>query len=152
SQVSGGLRFTEFLARIKETTLEAYSHQDTPFEKVVERLLVGRDAGRASLFQAMFDLKHGGETLMPVNNESLSSHASTSKFDLSINVNEYQDGLRISVEYCTDLFLPSTIRRLQGHFLNLLSGAVKNRHSEIRELALLTREEEDRLLYHLNHT
>ena len=125
--LSGNPRFRELLARVRESALGAYTHQDLPFEKLVEELAPARDLSRNPLFQVMFVLQNApGSALalegVQVSRLPLETH--TAKFDLSLSVRETAEGLRASWEFSTDLFDAQTIERMARHFERLLEGIV----------------------------
>ncbi|HVS80634.1 MAG TPA: amino acid adenylation domain-containing protein [Pyrinomonadaceae bacterium] len=152
---SGNPTFREFLVRTRETVLGAFSHQDLPFEKLVEELNPERKIDRSPLFQVMFamqntpapDLAVEGLALTPLKLESV-----TSKFDLSLEVEEETDRLRVSFEYDSDLFAPATIERMLGHFQNLLAAVVADPTQRIADLSLLSESERQKLLVEWNDT
>ena len=156
STVKNDLSFTDLLAQVKETTLEAYDHQNIPFEKIVDKVTLERDTSRSPVFQVMFALQNnrhvpisqfGDVTLSP---EPLSAHHA--KFDITFNIEETSSGLDVSIEYCNDLFLPETIERMVGHFQTLLSSIVAKPDQEISRLAILGKAEEKQLLVDFNDT
>jgi amino acid adenylation domain-containing protein len=152
---SGNPTFRELLHRVRETALEAYAHQDLPFEKLVEELRPDRDLSRSPVFQAMFVLQNAparelsfeGFTVSPVR-----VAGETAKFDLTLSLNEGTPGLRGVLQYNTDLFDEATITRMLGHFQTLLEGIVANPEQRIGELPLLTEPEKDQLLVEWNET
>jgi amino acid adenylation domain-containing protein len=155
SDLEGRPTFKELLARVKETALESYGHQDLPFEKLVEELQPERDLSRSPLFQVMFVLQNmpGMDWKLPgVETRFFELGTSTSKFDLSLFVTAEAQGLSGWVEYCTDLFEPETIRRMIGHFKTLVEGIIVDPDRVIEELPLLTQAEEHQLLTEWNDT
>ena len=138
-------RFIDFITEIKEVCLEAYAHQDLPFEKLVEELQPERDLSRSPLFQVMFvlqnmpmeDLELPGLTL-----KSIEGKSEISKFDLTLDISRLADGrLRCAFEYNSDLFEVNRIKRMCGHYRELLKGIVVQPSSRLSELPLLTTEE-----------
>ena len=153
--LGGNPGFRELLARTRTTALEAYAHQDLPFEKLVEALNHERDLSRNPLFQVMFALQNLPEEtleLAGVEAERIPLHNGTAKFDLSLAVTEVGDELQGVLEYSTDLFDDSRIRRLTGHFRSLLGGIVEAPDTPIWQLPLLTQVERDQLLVRWNDT
>lgn len=146
----------DFLQQIKITTLEAFENQEVPFEKVVEALVKERNRSRSPLFQVMFIYQNNPEIpVLNLGNISLSRSSmehTSSRFDLSFNLMETQDGLKLSIEYCTDLFAESTINQMSIHFNNLLKSIVENPSLKIGELAMLSDQDMDFLLHDLNQT
>ncbi|PLZ94164.1 non-ribosomal peptide synthetase [Fischerella muscicola CCMEE 5323] len=147
--------FRELLSRVKSTALEAYIHQDLPFEKLVEELHLDRDLSYNPLFQVMFVLQN-----VPIPSPKLSDISitcqegenGTAKFDLTLFVADTDHGLVVTAEYNTDLFNADTIHRLLGHFQTLLTGVVNNPDQCIADLPLLTAPEKQQLLVDWNDT
>ena len=129
--LSGEPTFREFLGRIRETALEAYAHQDVPFEKLVDELELERSLSYSPLFQVMFvlqnippiDRKLADLQVLPY--ESGSEEMLT-KFDLTVTMMETEEGLVTTFEYNTHLFMRSTIERMVTHFHHLLEGIVED--------------------------
>jgi amino acid adenylation domain-containing protein/non-ribosomal peptide synthase protein (TIGR01720 family) len=153
--LSGNPSFRELLRRVREMALDAYAHQDVPFEKVMDALDVPRDLSHTPLFQVMFALQNApmgvlelpGLTLRPCMVESGSS-----KFDLSLSLEETEHGISGVAEYNTDLFDAVMIARMLGHFQTLLAGIVANPDQRIADLPLLTAVERQQLLSDWNAT
>jgi amino acid adenylation domain-containing protein/non-ribosomal peptide synthase protein (TIGR01720 family) len=150
SNLGGHPAFTSFLQQIRQTTLDAYEHQDVPFERVVEAVAGARDLSKNPLIQVMFALQNIpdipelrlGEVRLkrqPVNH-------TTSLFDLfwSISVQPY--GTVVELEYCIDLFTERTIRKMMDHYVALLRAIVQNPALPISELNMLSKVEEEQLL------
>ena len=155
STLSGRLSFKELLALTRETALDAYAHQDVPFEKIVEELRLERDTSREALFQVMFILQNAPAPALGLKGlslEPLPIHNHTAKFDLVLSVYEDGGGLRGTLEYSTGLFDKTTIERLAGHFETLLQSVARNSEQQLDDVSLLTVEEEHRLLFELNDT
>ncbi|HYX24954.1 MAG TPA: amino acid adenylation domain-containing protein, partial [Thermoanaerobaculia bacterium] len=132
--------FRELLARVRETSLGAFAHQELPFEKVVEELQPQRDLSRSPLFQVMFALQNApaettelpGLVLRPFHSEK-----TTSKFDLTFSLSDTGAGLAGGIEFNLDLFDPATIDRLAQRFTTLLRGIVADPGQPVSELPLL---------------
>jgi amino acid adenylation domain-containing protein len=150
---AGKPSFREFLGRVRTTTLGAFSNQDVPFEKLVEELNPERKGNRTPLFQAMFAFQNSqtleiaidGLTLRP-----LKIPDAKAKFDLTLEAEEEADGLRLCFEYNSQLFRPETIRRMLGHFQNLLEAIVANPAQRVTDLSLLTDSERYQILNEWN--
>jgi amino acid adenylation domain-containing protein len=161
TRLDGGSRFRELLQHVRETALGAYAHQDLPFEKLVEELHPKRDTSRNPLVQVMFDLQNAASGALSGSDEEASFEdgleqeyieRGSAKFDLSMALQESEKGLSVFVEYSTDLFDDSTIRRMLGHFRRLLEGAAHNPDQTLSRLPLLSPEEERQLLFEWNDT
>ncbi len=146
------LAFVDLLRQVRQTALDAYAHQDLPFEVLVDALQVERDVSRTPLFQVLFALQntplHGG----PVGLSMLSEIHSPAKFDLTLTMSEADASLRGVLEYNTDLFDASTIERMLGHFLTLLAAIGQRPESTIDALTVLSPVERHRLLFEWNAT
>lgn len=153
--LAGNPSFRESLARVRETVLGAFAHQDLPFEKLVAELNPERNVNRSPVFQVMFALQNtpkpnlavSGLTLTPIELES-----ATAKFDLTLEVQEQPDGLFVSFEYNTDLYAPETVERMLAHYRNLLATVVTDPTQRVAELTLLSESERNQLLIEWNQT
>jgi amino acid adenylation domain-containing protein len=152
---AGDPSFRELLAQVRQTTLEAFANQDVPFEKLVEELQPGRDLSRPPLFQVMFQLKNVRvevPTLTALDFTLLEVERGRAQFDLNFVMAESADGLVVTVEYNTGLFEAGTVRRLLGHYRELLWSAAADPGRRVGGLGLLTREERGRQLGEWNAT
>ena len=149
ARLEGNPPFREFLAQVKETSLGAFAHQDVPFEMLVDALQPDRAMSYSPLFQVMFILQNA-----PVNVRELpgltlrriEAGMGTSTFDLTLSIAEGPHALDVSVEYSTDLFEASTIRRMLGHFQTLLAAIGRSPATGVFDLPLLGEEERARIL------
>jgi amino acid adenylation domain-containing protein len=146
--------FDQLLQQVKTTTLEAYQHQDVPFEKVVEAVTQNRDLSRSPVFQVMFVFQNTPDIpQLQLGEVRLSRNAVehvTAQFDLTLNIAENPTGLQISMEYCTDLFSKDTITRFQKHFERILLEISNDSTQKIGEISILTDEEENQILNEFN--
>src|SRR5262249_2094974 len=155
TSLSGDPSFVQLLQRVREVCLGAYTHQEIPFEKVVEELEPERDLGRSPLFQVMLELQHvehSRRELVGVSSEPLVMEHRGSKFDLTLLLTETGQGLHATLEYSTDLFEQETITRLLSHFQTLLEGLVQDPQARLCDLPLLTAAERNLLLVEWNAT
>nr|WP_295864097.1 non-ribosomal peptide synthase/polyketide synthase [uncultured Chitinophaga sp.] len=156
SYVAGQQSFISLLQAVKETTLNAYQHQEIPFEKVVEAVVKARDLSRSPLFQVMFTLQNMPESTSPelegLHMEAAPLSYATTQYDLSFTLEDTPEGLRGSVEYCTDLYVPATIDRMIQHFEQLLHSLVAAPAASLESLSILSEAEERQLLYGFNQT
>ncbi|MFN2576066.1 MAG: amino acid adenylation domain-containing protein [Pyrinomonadaceae bacterium] len=150
--VRGQPTFREVLARVRQTVMGAFCHQDLPFEKLVEELNPERKANRSPLFQVMFafqnmpepQLAANGVKFTPINVEN-----SAAKFDLTLEVQQ-ADGVSISFEYAKDLFAAETIERMLTHYQNVLAAVIADPAQRVDELQLLSEKEQRQLLVEWN--
>ncbi|MGZ9172716.1 MAG: non-ribosomal peptide synthetase, partial [Candidatus Binatia bacterium] len=155
TDASGNPMFRELLRQVRETTLEAYSHQDVPFEKLVEDLQPHRNLNQNPLFQVTFQLDDSSSqllTLPAIDVEDIELDVGISQFDLSLSMIDNEEKIKGWLEYNTDIFNAGTIERMLGHFQTLLEGIVSNPEQRIDELPLLTAAEESQLLVEWNET
>ncbi len=149
------LNFTRLLAQIRATTLQAYEHQDIPFERVVEVLKPQRSLSHSPLFQVMFVLQNtpiAELTLPGITLTELDRDSPIAKFDLTLSMSEIKGGLIGTWEYNADLFNDVTIERMNTHFQNLLSAIVENPQQFVDELPLLNAAERHQLVVEWNDT
>jgi amino acid adenylation domain-containing protein/non-ribosomal peptide synthase protein (TIGR01720 family) len=151
SDVSGDPTFRELLGRVRTTALEAFAHQDVPFEKLVEELHPERDLSRNPLFQASFQV-FNVQALPQDVFEPCPLEGTVAKFDLRIDMLLSPRDLRGFVEYSSDLFDASTIARLTANFLTLLEAIAANPDERISRLQLIAPSERQRLLVEWNDT
>jgi surfactin family lipopeptide synthetase A len=144
--------FWELLHQIRINTLEAYAHQDAPFEQVVDALQTERSLGHNPVFQVMFDLLYESTALTSATWElpdiqltSITSANVTTKFDLSLELVKNANGIRGTWEYNCDLFEQATIERFSEHLQVLFAGIVHNPQENIRQLPLLSDREQQQL-------
>ncbi|HSU49336.1 MAG TPA: amino acid adenylation domain-containing protein, partial [Segetibacter sp.] len=152
--VDGDASFIQLLAEVKKTTVNAYEHQDVPFEKVVEAVVKERDLTRNALFQVMFILQNTPDVpVLKLGEVELSTESfedKTSKFDLTFNVRETASGLHGLVHYRTDLFKKTTIQRLLGHFKQLLVVITEQPLEKVSALSLLSYSAKNQILNEFN--
>ena len=138
ARLSGDPTFRELLARVRESAMGAYAHQDVPFEKLVEELQPPRDPARPPLVQVVFDFV-SQQTSMPqlpgleLCTLPLGEHLG--KFDLVLNVEVGEHGLGAALQYNADLFDATTVTRLLSHFEIVLREAVANPNVRLSTLA-----------------
>ncbi len=155
NQVSGNLSFLELLKQVQQTALDAFAHQDVPFEQVVEALQPERNLSYSPLFQVMFILQNapqGELELSGLNIAYLEMETVTAKFDLTLSMEEIGGKLRGKWQYNSDLFEADTIVRMAGHFQNLLDAIVANPEQLISDVPLLNASERHQLLVEWNQT
>jgi non-ribosomal peptide synthetase component F len=140
---------------VKQNTLDAYSHQNVPFEKLVAELHPTRDLSRQPIFQTSMSVDNRSDTafeLAGLKTERLRANRIVAKFDLTLSLLETPSGLRGGFEYASDLFDHATIERLAGHFETLLQAIVADPSRKLSELALLSQDERHKLVVEWNDT
>jgi amino acid adenylation domain-containing protein/non-ribosomal peptide synthase protein (TIGR01720 family) len=146
--------FSDFLNQIKERVLGGYAHQELPFEMLVEELKIVRDLSHTPLFQVMFALQTSATKSLKVSNlhfNVLEPENGTSKFDLTLFMEDTENGLDAIFEYNTDLFRQNTIKRMADQFGTLLTGILENENQLIGKLPLLSPAEKQKILVDWNN-
>ena len=155
TELSGNPTFLELLGRVREIALEAYAHQDLPFEKLVEELQPERNLGHAPFTQVMFAFQNFPDSPLQLSGSTarqLELDTGIAKFDLTLRIDLDPSNRICLFEYSTDLFDRATIVRMLHHFQTLLQGIVANAEQRISELPLLTQAERKQLLVEWNDT
>ena len=141
TDLSGNPTFRELLRRVRRVCVDAYVHQDLPFERLVEELHLERDLSRNPLFQVMFLLQNQPVHALELPGLSLSpviADGGTTHFDLTLHMVESEQGLIATAAYNSDLFDADTMTRMLEHFRTLLEAIVHDRDRPLAELSLLT--------------
>jgi len=155
TDTSGNPAFRELLARVRKVLLDAYSHQDLPFEKLVEELKPRRDLSRNPLFQVLFTLQNALVSNLELAGLTVSRmelEDTRTRFDLEVHLSEEAEGLRGAFIYNTDLFDAATISRMAGHYQMILKGIAAGPDQRLSELPMLTDTERLQLLVEWNDT
>ena len=147
--LEGNPAFVKLLENVRKTAIEAYNHQDLPFEQLVEELQPERNLSHSPVFQVMFALQNApfgslelrGLTLTPLVQENV-----VARFDLVLSMEERPDGMIGVMEYDSDLFEEDTVKRMIAHFQSLLEGIAANAEQPVHELSLLTDAEKQQML------
>ncbi|MCA1612743.1 MAG: amino acid adenylation domain-containing protein [Acidobacteria bacterium] len=153
--LSGDPRFRGLLRRVREAALEAYAHQDLPFEKLVERLYPRRDPSRNPLVQVILELKNMPTRALELPKLQISAQeyeGQVTRFDLECHLMETPAALKGIMVYSRDLFEPATIARLTGHFLTLLQAVAADPEQRLSRLPLVSASERRQLLVDWNET
>ncbi|WP_066946327.1 non-ribosomal peptide synthetase [Streptomyces lushanensis] len=159
TDLSGSPSFTEVLRRVRESALDAYGHQEVPFERLVDELAPERDPSRTPLFSAMLLWQEesaataGPRTMGPLTVGRLPVGESTAKFDLTLGVSERSDGsLSGALNYASALFDRETAERFAAHFARLLESATAEPELPVDELEILAPAERGLLVEEWNDT
>jgi amino acid adenylation domain-containing protein len=155
--LSGDPTFAELLRRTRETTLEAFAHADVPYENVVREVNPERDLSQTPVFQAMVVFHNPAwQTERPkfepagIRCAEISHEKGWSKFDLLLGMSERTTGLNTTWEYSTELFKPSTVERMTGHFLALAESAGASPERRLSRLSMLSGAERAKVLVSWN--
>ncbi|MED1798840.1 condensation domain-containing protein [Brevibacillus porteri] len=145
SKVTSGLPFRSYVQEVKRTVLEAFQHQDYPFDLLVKNLSVPRHRGCHPLFQHAFVLQNATSAKWQwprVQVEWMEAKSLGAKFDFTLSLAEEDGRLKGFVEYSTDLFEEQTIAQMIRHYIRLLESAVASPGTSVEKLAMLSTEEE----------
>lgn len=153
--LSGEPSFRELLKRTRKVCLDAYTHQDMPFETLVDILQPERNMSHSPLFQVAFDLQNptplpdamGALQVIP-----LTLHNKTTSYDMLLSISDTPQGLAGSVDFAADLFERSTIQRMMEHFQMLIDSALANPDQPITHLPMLSQAERKQILEDWNAT
>ncbi|MEK3810951.1 plipastatin non-ribosomal peptide synthetase PpsC [Bacillus sp. FSL R7-0685] len=153
----GGKPFVQYLQEVRETALEAFEHQDYPFEELVDKLELTRDMSRNPLFDVMFVLQNMDQESLELNELCLKPAAhnghQTSKFDLTLYTQEQPRGLlTFQMEFSTDLYKKKTIEKWLQYFINMLLSIIKDNKAALGTINILNEDETHYLIHELNRT
>ncbi|MGA2351079.1 MAG: amino acid adenylation domain-containing protein [Terracidiphilus sp.] len=149
TSLEGDPTFRDLVRRVRNLTLDAFSHQELPFEKLVEALQPHRDLAVNPLFQVMFDLQKATQTIDASTRftmEHLDVDNTIEKFDLTLWIDDLGADLRFRLSYNRDLFENSTARRMLRHFRRLIEAVTEDATTRISQLPLMTDVEREQML------
>jgi amino acid adenylation domain-containing protein len=155
TDLSGNPGFRQLVGRVREVCLSGYAHQEVPFEKVVEAVQPVRSLSHTPLFQVMFALQNAPLPALELKGLTLVAAEiinDTSRFDVTLSLEEHAEGLSGSLEFNSDLFDALTMKRMLGHYRRLLEAVAENDDALISDLPLLTEAEHQQLLCEWNET
>jgi amino acid adenylation domain-containing protein len=155
TQLSGNPRLRDGIERVRDVMLEAQTHQDVPFEKLVEQLHPERSLSHGPLFEVMFVFTSKPRTVLEahdINISLLELVPATEKFGLTFEVNEGVHGLNCLLSYRTDLFDRATIERIVKHWQRLLEAMVTDPDTLLANAQLLDEAEQAQVLERWNDT
>ncbi len=152
--------FIQLLQQLRETTLDAFAHQDVPFEKLLDELGIERDMSYSPIFQVMFNLHALHIPDRPLSEKlqlhTLEVETGVAKFDWIVEIDkasvETGQALQGRIEYNTDIFSVQRMQRFIQHFECLLQGVIANPETVLGQLPLLPEQEYNQLIYDWNDT
>jgi amino acid adenylation domain-containing protein len=153
TDMSGDPTFRELLKREREIVLEAYAHQDVPFEMLVEELDAERDLKHTPLFQVLFVLQNVPSEPLSLPGLRLSRfniERITAKFDISLSLHEDAQGIHGLVEYNTDIFKAETIARMIKNYSSILEEIIQYPDRHINDISTISEEESQFLICAFN--
>ncbi|QOQ76195.1 non-ribosomal peptide synthetase [Pseudomonas poae] len=141
-QLTGQMNVAELFEQVRHTVIEGQSHQDLPFDHLVEALQPPRSAAYNPLFQVMCNVQRWefqqSRQLAGMTVEYLANDARATKFDLNLEVTDLDHRLGCCLTYSTDLFDEPRIARMAEHWRNLLEALIANPQQRLSELPLLS--------------
>ncbi|MFP2934470.1 non-ribosomal peptide synthetase, partial [Pyxidicoccus sp. 3LG] len=155
TRVDDGVSFRHLLRQVKESALGAYTHQDVPFERLVEELRPTRDLSRGPLVQVLFALQNAPMPELHTQQlalRPLEVSSPTAKFELELDLTDSLEGIQGSLGYNTDLFESTTVQRMADQFRALVEALVTQPDPPLASISLMTAEERQRLLVDWNST
>ncbi|MED3230976.1 non-ribosomal peptide synthetase, partial [Bacillus velezensis] len=153
TEPKGDKRFTDYLAEVRQAALEAYEHQDYPFEELVERIGVQRDTSRNPLFDAMLvvqNIEHEELLLDGLHIQPADVSRPVSKFDVTLQASEGGGQIHFLFEYAASLFRKETMQRWASHFMTMLEHIVREPETSLQAISMLTAPERNRILSDFN--
>ena len=155
NDLSGNPTFTELLRRVKNVTLDGFTHQELPFDLLLEELKPERDLSRTPLFQVMYIHQNPTDTQFLTQGlqiRSLEIQNKAAPFDLRLITQETPEGILCRLDYCTALYKDSTISLMLNHYRNLIEGVVADSSTKIGALSILSATEQHQILEGFNNT
>ena len=151
--LSGDPTFIELLRRSRDTTLDAFSNSDLPFEAMVKHLKFERDPSRNPIFQVLLQvLSPTSPRIGDLEISSFHFDLKFAQFDLSLHLYEDAEGYSGRFEYCSDVFQAETVERLSSNFSRLLHAIVRDPQQQISKIPILAASERNRILNEWNNT
>ena len=153
--IQGKENFEDFLKRMTEHLLACFSHQDYPFDELIENLNIKRVANRSPLFDTMFVYQNDGEAYMHFKDRKTSYYEPDphiAKFDFSLEITPTENSLICKLEYCTDLFSTRFAEGLLQHYVQILNQVLKNTQITIGKIDMLTPYEKLQICEEFNQT
>jgi len=155
TSLDGDPTIAELIQRVQRTSLEAFEHQNVPFDQLVEELQPERSLERSPIFQVMFALQNaplpplrmGDLAMKPLEVENLRA-----RYDLTVDIYDLEGEYRCNFEFNADIFAESTVRQMQQHYFRLLETVVSNPKLRISQLSLLSATERRQIVEDWNCT
>ncbi|MEU4621976.1 amino acid adenylation domain-containing protein [Actinoplanes sp. NPDC023801] len=161
TDLSGGPSFRELLARVRETAIDAFAHQEVPFERLVEELAPARSMARHPLFQVLLAVQNNEDPILELPGltvEFLPDVDPPAKFDLEIDLHECFDehgrpaGITGNLLYAVDLFDRGSAEQLAERFLRVLSAVTAAPDQRADQVPVLSPAERERMVHDWNDT
>jgi len=153
--VASNLTIRDFIENVKNICLDSYQHQTYPFDELISKLNIPRDASRNPLFSTMFVYQNNGLNEIKLDNIKTDYYipdVNISKFDLSLEIIPKDGVLDLSFEFATSLFKESFIENMSKHYSNILNTILENVDLKIADIDMLSTDEKDNILHKFNNT
>ncbi len=153
--LSGDVRVRQVVEQVRKVALDAFDHQDLPFDKLVDEIQPTRDLSRSPLFQVVFALQNNPSPPLRLGDleiEVMPFEVTTTRFDLEMHIQKKGDGLGIRFIYDADLFLRETAERFLDRYTRVVELLVADVDRAVCELPLLDEREREQVLYEWNDT
>jgi amino acid adenylation domain-containing protein/non-ribosomal peptide synthase protein (TIGR01720 family) len=144
SKPEGWKNFRTYLEEVKEVCLNAYEHQQYPFESLVEQLKIPRDISRSPLFDVMLTMQNAGEEDFQVEGLNIKPYPieqQSAKFDISLLAKLTEEDIVLEFVYCTDLFTGDTMQRFARLLVQVLQAGADQTNLQLAKISLLSDEE-----------
>lgn len=141
--------FTQVISQSKKTVIDAFRHQNVPFEMVVEKLNPPRSLAYSPIFQIMLAYQNNEQSelsMQGIEVDSVEQNGVFARYDLTLNVRECRDGLQLDWEYSTDLFYSESIIKLSNNFNKVLTTLLADPKTSIFEIDLVDDNDKQKLL------
>lgn len=155
SNVTSNERFCSLLQQVKEMCLSAFSNQEAPFEKIIERINPVRDLSRSPIFQVMFnfqDTRNRKSKIANLELQQINVSRSGVQTDIDFWVRYSDNGLAGGFEYNSDLFEAKTIKRMHQQYVSILNAIIKKPDATIQEISVLPEDENNKIINTWNDT
>lgn len=156
AHIDGSMSFIDLCDNVKNNCMEAFSHQTYPFDLIVKNLDIKRDSSRNPLFDVMFVYQNKTQSSFKlsedINSQLYYPDFHSSKFDITLEITPLDDYLYLHFEYSTDLFDEDYISRFETHYQKLIEEILSNVNINIRDINIITKTEENKLLKSFNDT
>ena len=156
NKIDSTCSFKDFVLNIKKNLLSAFKYQTYPFDELVKDLSITIDTSRNPLFDTLFTYQNNGYKEIILDGSKAEYYTSydigISKFDLSVEIIPNNEEFNLIFEYSTSLFENDFIKNMSNHYLNIINNVISNIETKIDDIAMLSPEEKNKILYEFNNT
>ena len=146
-------RFSGYLVDVQKNLLQAFDHQDLPFERIADEFTANRSLAHSPIFQVLFTMQTGTDMAPAIDGLTLKflpQTSQTSKYDMQLHIDDSTDAFSCDIEFNTDLFQQDRIQDMARHFCNLLQSIVQQDVSNTDIAHLTMFDEQDKALLQLH--